>query len=98
MPRLTAPQALRRPTRSEALDRCAVPVHRRASVLGGRCILPRTPAQTRSSSMVLAISQKRFSAVSVVAALACVLASEARSQDLSRVNQDELASFYGRMN
>jgi len=48
--------------------------------------------------MVYATSQKRFSAVSVAIGLLGLVAIEARGQDLERVNQDELASFYGRMN
>lgn len=48
--------------------------------------------------MVHATFQKRFSAVSVAAALLGPLATEARGQSFARVNQDELASFYGRMN
>lgn len=41
---------------------------------------------------------KRFSAVLVSSALLGLGAPGARGQDLARVNQDELASFYGRMN
>lgn len=48
--------------------------------------------------MVHATFQKRFSAVSVAAAILGFGVSPARGQDLDRVNQDELASFYGRMN
>ena len=48
--------------------------------------------------MVHATFQKRFSAVSVAAALLGPLATEATGQSFARVNQDELASFYGRMN
>lgn len=48
--------------------------------------------------MVHANSPKRFSAVSVAIGLFGLVAVEARAQDLNRVNQDELASFYGRMN
>jgi opacity protein-like surface antigen len=48
--------------------------------------------------MVHANFLKRFSAVSVALALSGLGALEARGQDLARVNQDELASFYGRMN
>jgi hypothetical protein len=51
--------------------------------------------------MVHATSLKRFSAVSVALGLLGLGAIEARAQDtdpLARVNQDELASFYGRMN
>lgn len=48
--------------------------------------------------MVHATSLKRFSAVSVAIGLLGLGALEAGGQDLDRVNQDELASFYGRMN
>jgi hypothetical protein len=50
--------------------------------------------------MVHATSLKRFSAVSVAAAFLTFAAPVARGQDqdLARANQDELASFYGRMN
>lgn len=50
--------------------------------------------------MLHAPSLKRFSAVSAVVALLICAGprAEAQDQDLSRVNQDELASFYGRMN
>jgi long-subunit fatty acid transport protein len=65
-----------------------------------RCILPRSlPA--RSSEMTHAIPLKRFSAVTVAAVLLGFEALPVEGQtspDLSRANQDELASFYGRMN
>jgi hypothetical protein len=48
--------------------------------------------------MVHATSLKRFCAVSAAIGLFGLVAIEARGQDLVRVNQDELASFYGRMN
>ncbi len=48
--------------------------------------------------MVHANFLKRFSAVLVCVALSGLEALDARGQDLARVNQDELASFYGRMN
>ena len=50
--------------------------------------------------MVHATSLKRFSAVSAAVFLLGFCASEAlaQDQDLARVNQDELASFFGRMN
>ena len=52
--------------------------------------------------MAHATSLKRFSAVSVAAALLGLGALRAQGQeqgaDLTRANQDELASFYGRMN
>ncbi len=56
--------------------------------------------------MLHASSLKRFSAVSAVAALLGLVPSSSEAQtpapsatpDTSRVNQDELASFYGRMN
>lgn len=48
--------------------------------------------------MVHATSLKRFSAVSVALALLGIGSPPVRAQDLDRVNQDELASFYGRMN
>lgn len=48
--------------------------------------------------MTHATSPKTFSAVSVGFLLLSVAAGEATAQDLARANQDELASFYGRMN
>jgi hypothetical protein len=50
--------------------------------------------------MVHATSLKRFSAISAAVFLLGLGASKARAQDqdLARANQDELASFYGRMN
>jgi len=48
--------------------------------------------------MVHATSLKRFSAVSVALGLLGLGSLEVRAQQLDRVNQDELASFYGRMN
>ena len=49
--------------------------------------------------MVHATSLKRFSAVSLAAALlSAAPGARAQDTDLTRSNQDELASFYGRMN
>ncbi len=48
--------------------------------------------------MVDATFLKRCSVVAAATAILGFGALEARSQDLARVNQDELASFYGRMN
>jgi hypothetical protein len=48
--------------------------------------------------MVHASFLKRFSAVLVSTGLFGLGGLDARGQDLARVNQDELASFYGRMN
>ncbi len=48
--------------------------------------------------LVKTTSLKRFSAVPVLLGLIGVSGSELWAQDTSRVNQDELASFYGRMN
>ncbi len=53
--------------------------------------------------MVNATSLKRLAAISAAVALMGLMAPEARGQepappDLTRANQDELASFYGRMN
>ena len=48
--------------------------------------------------MAHATPLKRFSAVSAALVLLVLRADRATSQDLTRANQDELASFYGRMN
>ncbi|MEO8501650.1 MAG: hypothetical protein ABI565_12095, partial [Vicinamibacteria bacterium] len=48
--------------------------------------------------MFHATSLKRFSAVSVAVTLLGLGGLKAQAQDLARANQDELASFYGRMN
>ena len=59
------------------------------------------PPQHQSLRMAHATFLQRFSAVSVAAVLLGAGALEARAQDadaFARVNQDELASFYGRMN
>ncbi len=58
----------------------------------------------QQARMVNATSLKRLAVISAAVALIGLMADEARAQDpaptpdLTRANQDELASFYGRMN
>lgn len=61
-----------------------------------RCILTGA-CRSKKLRMAHATSLKRLSSVSAAAALLGIGAA-AESQNLARVNQDELASFYGRMN